>query len=173
MKTELTPETLFQSEHMYKRPSDYVGRDWFGYAAIVGRHRGSDSLTVSNFETAKKWLSPWLDDEESGVEIRACNHWAVGWTEEIMMKSTAPLQAVAMACKILNSIESYPVLSEDDWSNRQTEMAESFWASISEGQRLEIMKDCDIENPEQYASQSVPPFGADDHGYLWEALTAE
>lgn len=170
---DLTPQTLFQSGHMYRRPRDYFGRDWFGYASILGRHRDSDTLTISNFETAKKWLAPWLSDEESGVEVRQCNHWAVGWTEEIMIKETAPLEAVQVACKILNEIESYPVLSEEDWTRRQEEQAEAYWETLSEKNRYALLIECDIESPQDYISSPVPPFGSDFHGRLWDALTAE
>jgi len=166
-------ETVFSEKNMYKRPSDYFGMDWFGYAHLIGRTRDSGCLENSNWETACEWLSKWLECEESGVEIRACNHWAVGWTEEIMIKETAPDEAIDVAYKILKKIEDYPILNENLYNELVDKYAQDTWECMDTEEREEALRKCGYVDIETIIHSKHPPFGGHDDGKLWEILTAD
>lgn len=165
---------VFSEKNMYKRPSDYIGRDWFEYASIIGRTRDSGCLENSNWEYIKHAFKDWLNDEESGIEIRKCNHWAVGWTEELMIKKTAPAYAIEKAYKILKKLEDYPILDEGLYDEYQMTFAEETWQGMSLRERQTALKQSGFEDwQSDYWEQSkFPPLGNDD-GRLWEILTAD
>lgn len=124
MPTKLTPWTL---------PPSYFGETWEGYLiAPVGRNRDSDLLTESNWAAQLETLKaiPYGNKnwgfEAAPWEIVRENHWACGWIEWVALNPHASEWIAAME-KLAARLESYPVLNEDDWSNREHESAcESF-----------------------------------------------
>jgi len=113
----------------WKHPEDYLGETWKGwYSAGFGQSRDSDCLEQSNFQTVYDELRP-LDSEfegETTVRIIRAGHWAVGWVEWIAIHSsnTAALQRARQLCDRAND---YPVLNEEDFSQREWDSCEQVW----------------------------------------------
>src|SRR5437660_579858 len=122
--------------------SNYAGTEWHGwYSAGFGRSRDSDVLEESNFQTAFKTLeglATFLDvenndipgrfDGERSVQIVCESHWAVGWVEWIAIHSTNT-QAIAKANELCDRANNYPILDEEDYSEREYTGAMEFWDS--------------------------------------------
>ena len=120
-------------EHLkrWKRPSNYMGAQWPEWYVFLGRNRDSDCLTNSNFETgfeAVKAASTVTekDDEDIRPHIVSENHWAVGWVEWIAIHESDEA-ALELADSLLAKLENYPVLDENDWSEREMEEANTVW----------------------------------------------
>jgi hypothetical protein len=110
-------------EEMLKRPHDFtywgeLDLDVWGFAPI-GKHRDSDLLALSNFDTALKELR-----KVSGksVQVMHTNHWAVGWYDHIMVRVTAK-QTMQKLLDIVHALDDYLVLDEEDLSRREYEQA--------------------------------------------------
>lgn len=96
-----------------------------------GRHRDSDILSISNFESMKKALKelPEFTDWENvnaPVTIERSTHWAVGWIDYLIVNPEAK-EIVAHAEKLRASLEDYPVLDDNDFSNREYEAFGESW----------------------------------------------
>ncbi len=88
---------------------------------LVTRSRDSDVLTESNFETALSRLG----GESDNVHVIRFGHWACGWWEALCVVDNTP--EAKLASEMHEAIESYPVLDEDDYSERETEAANETW----------------------------------------------
>lgn len=110
-----------------KATEDFSGWDRpNGYALFPAcwHTRDSDALEESNF--AEAWarfqIVP-LERENAGThEPFQANfgHWAVGWIEGIAIPLTPAY--VQEALSILDDLEGYPVLNEEDYSEREFKM---------------------------------------------------
>lgn len=109
--------------------------DWF--VLPTTRNRDSDHLTISNFDTALQLLG----GESETVEIHRFGHWACGWFEIIIVKPET--ESAVIASDIERRIEDYPVLDEDDFSEREFLAASEYWARMSTKERIEICKKFD------------------------------
>lgn len=89
--------------------------DWKG-AYIV--HRDSELLDQSNFWVIKQEMEK-IDPEEQDHAIERDGHWAVGWVETIRVRPGSPCEAKAL--ELAKEIEDYPILDEDDWSQRESD----------------------------------------------------
>ena len=88
---------------------------------VVTRSRDSDVLTESNFECALERLG----GESDSVEIYRFGHWACGWWEALcVVKGT---EAYAIAEAIESDLEDYPVLDENDFTEREMNEANRVW----------------------------------------------
>lgn len=116
---------------------NYSGDDqYFDWYMVVGRSRDSDPLEESNFATALKQLG----GESETVQVMRVGHWACGWIEEIMVHPSDTV-AVAKAQEIKDSLEEYPVLDEQDFSEREYEAALETWENcFTQRQRIEFMR---------------------------------
>lgn len=111
---KLTPWTL---------PESYFGETWDGYLiAPVGRNRDSELLTESNWQAQLKTLEATLDPVSDPWQIVRENHWACGWIEWVAINPDASETIAAME-KLADRLAQYPVLNEDDWSEREYESA--------------------------------------------------
>lgn len=140
----------------WSHPECYLGATWEGwYSAGFGRSRDSDVLEESNFETVWEELKVLANpdgitdgDETEVTDIRIVRegHWAVGWVEWIAIhgSNTVALDAARELCKRAND---YPVLDENDWSNREWNRANEYWESESVNGRLRWLKDYAPEVP--------------------------
>jgi len=83
--------------------------------------RDSEVLERSNFEVAQKLLN------EAGVEydVHRFGHWGPGWFEIIVVEPTE--EGFIAAGKIACSLESYCILDEDDYSEKEQADADEFW----------------------------------------------
>ena len=108
---------------------------------VLGRNRESDLLSESNWECALKRLG----GESETVEIHSFGHWACGWLEYLCVREKS--KEYDEALKIEDELEGYPVLDEDDWSEREDEAAQKAWKEWWDNkERLEYVRD----NPDQF-----------------------
>jgi hypothetical protein len=95
------------------------------------QHRDSDILDVSNFDTIYADLSERFGDDDTVIEIDRANHWAVGWSEEILVPAwidpTGPESienvhpAFLAAMQWHETLSDYPVADDEDYSRREYE----------------------------------------------------
>lgn len=113
----------------------------------MSRHRDSDILSESNWAVACKSLK--AEAYDGGTEHfharpvayhwRA-HHWAVGWVEYLCVRADAPYSVLTEAGEIVCSLADYPILSDDDFSEREfNEMCES-WERASVADRVEWLQ---------------------------------
>ena len=123
-------------EHLkrWQRASNYIGATWEKWYVFLGRHRDSDCLTNSNFDqglaAVKAVANSELscdDDEMASVQVVSENHWAVGWVEWIAIHES-DTAALECADELMARLENYPVLNEEDFSERETNEANDIWA---------------------------------------------
>lgn len=128
---------------LWTMPANYAGEVWPAYySAGVGQSRDSDDLEASNFAAMLKDLG---GESETVVVVRE-GHWAVGWVEWIAIHQDDG-KALQIADENVARLESYPVLDEDDWSERETESANSIWKDCySVSERVAYMR----EHPGQF-----------------------
>ena len=131
---------------LWTMPDSYFGETFEGFYVGPGRHRDSDDLTESNFHTALKELG---GETETVFVVRA-GHFLVGWVEWIAVHKDDEA-AVAKLTEIEAALEQYPVLDEDDWSEREGESANQTWSNCyDDKERLEYIR----ENPDQFSFHS-------------------
>jgi hypothetical protein len=111
---------------------DSAYRNWLG---VAGRSRDSGCLEESNFATTLKRLG----GEGENVRVERFGHWAVGWIEEIYVRPGT--NEATEAQKIHDELEEYPVLDEEDWSNRESEEANRVWADFSNRERVRYIRE--------------------------------
>lgn len=103
---------------------------------VMTRTRGADLLTESNWEVALKRLGGESDD----VVIHRFGHWACGWWEALCVQ--AGTESEKQGERIVEKIKGYPVLDEDDFSERETNEANRVWRDCyNPKQRVEYIRD--------------------------------
>ncbi len=117
---------------------------WFIAAA---QHRDSDCLTRSNFRSFKAALAAqpaiagWSSDDVGGYTVESFNHWAVGWVEYLLINPECKL-AVGLAEELRASLEDYPVLDENDFSQLESDEANEVWTNcFSPAERIKYIRD--------------------------------
>lgn len=124
---------MFEPKHIerWTMPANYAGEIWPDYyTAGVGQTRDSDALAQSNFAAMLRALG----GESETVTIVRESHWACGWVEWIAIHQDDE-NALAIADELCGRLEDYPVLDEDDWSEREQDEANDVWRdcySVSE-----------------------------------------
>ena len=93
---------------------------------IGGRSRDSDILEESNFATMLDMLGGESDD----VFIYHVGHWACGWIEEILINPDNQ-DMVKIAQDIEKQLDDYPILNEDDYSERESQDQIETWENAS------------------------------------------
>jgi len=115
--------------------SNYAGsKEGFDHYHILTKTRDSDILTDSNWAIALERLG----GEGNGVRIIRHGHWAVGWVEYLLISPTSHKLKEAEA--IIEAINDYPVLSEDDYSERQSNAIYEYWNGLSLREKIEEVK---------------------------------
>lgn len=119
-------EVIKQANYELKKwiyDKDYSGEDYSDYYIVYGRNRDSEALVNSNFDEILKMLGGESDPE---VIVTRAGHWGPGWIELILVHETAQ-DKLAIAQDIINQLNDYPVLNEEDLSEREyTEWNEAF-----------------------------------------------
>lgn len=126
-------------------------QDWF--VVPVTRTRDSDLLAQSNFEAALKLLGGESDD----VEVHRFGHWGPGWYEIILVRPGSDAEKKAQ--EIADSLESYPVLDDEDLSNREYEAACEYWENADLDDRIRLCKEAGVSI---FAARREDPFSAGD-----------
>lgn len=114
--SEHTP-TAFDHSAAQFFDSEDPRRNWL--VVPVGQNRDSRELETSNFAAALEILG----GESETVEVHRFGHWACGWYEIIIVDPSREAEVEA----IENRLENYPVLDEDDFSNREHEAYLEDW----------------------------------------------
>jgi len=116
---------------------NYMGETEFGaLEVLMTRSRDSDLLTESNWDSALKSLG----GESDSVVIHRFGHWACGWWEALCVEPGTDAHNTALDLEA--ALASYPVLDEEDWSERQENEAQSIWTDCyNERERLEYVRE--------------------------------
>lgn len=149
----------------WTRPSSFAAWEdsWF-YSnkcfVFLGRHRDSDILTESNFECGLAALG----GESDTVQIVRESHWAVGWVEWIAIHES-DTKALEIADDIMCALSDYPVVNEDDWSEREWNAAQDYWESLDISERVDLCRGAGL-SIFAARSDSIPQ---GDNGYIYES----
>jgi hypothetical protein len=133
--------------------------------APAGRTRDSGCLDESNFETALRLLG----GESQTVEIHRFGHWGPGWYELILVDPTGPAAEIVEA--IAHSLETYPVLDDEDYSARRWESACNHWHAMSRDERRSYLNTAGMDR--KLANRSYYPSTLDTTGALFELIAAD
>lgn len=95
--------------------------------------RDSGVLERSNFRTAVASLRT-ADPNGDGYEVHRFGHWGPGWIEVIIIDPDGP--AASEAADIVASLESYPVLSDDDYYELEWSEASEAWGNMTTRDRI-------------------------------------
>lgn len=109
--------------------TDY--KDWF---ALLSKTRDSDPLTVSNFECALDLLGR----ESKNIQVRSFNHWGCGWIETIFVKPNTKEAEIAESIEA--ALSDYPVLNDEDFSNREWQHKSDYWKLCGMKERIRLCK---------------------------------
>jgi len=101
--------------------SNYSGPDYSKYIVLLGRSRDSDTLSDSNFESAKSQFKG-----NRGVIAARFGHWGCGWFELLLVSKTAK-KALSIALEINNALADYPVLDDCDFNDRERQHQDGIW----------------------------------------------
>lgn len=114
---------------------------WFGerdvpdpenWTIVYTSNRDSGLIDQSNSAAIAKALEPFFEDEREDISEQSHSHWAVGYVDGYAIR-VHPLNkegvpttseytpAFQKYCELLISLENYPILNEDDYSQRETE----------------------------------------------------
>ncbi len=75
------------------------------------------------------------DETTAAWTVERSSHWAVGWVETLLVHSSADPRLLALCDDTLAKLDGYPVLDENDYSELETEQANTVWRdcySVSE-----------------------------------------
>lgn len=121
---------------LWTLPENYSGQTWPEYYVFLNQNRDSDCLTQSNFRVALEKLG---GESDTVFSVRE-NHWFCGWIEWIAIHKDDEV-ALALAEKMQEKIENYPILNEDDLSELEQEEAYKLWKSYNNSERIEYVKE--------------------------------
>ena len=135
--------------NLWTRPDCYIGAEWPDYYVFLSQNRDSDALTRSNFRSALKaiggencsYQNEGEDSEQSNVIVVRESHWACGWVEWVGIHKDA-ISIIPIAEEIEKNMESYPVVDESDWSDLESEDADSVWSGCYDTtERIRYIRD--------------------------------
>lgn len=134
------------------------------YLVLLTRSRDSDVLTESNWKTALKVLG----GESETVEIFRFGHWACGWWEALCVVENTPSHKHAIT--LHKRIEAYPILDENDFSERETEEANRVWKDCYDAKdRIKYIR----EHDNQFEFQSFSDLRAQVRGEYFGGYASE
>ena len=106
-------------------------QDWL--VVPVGQTRDSGPLPQSNFASAEKMLEE-ADPDCEDHEKHSFNHWGPGWFEILIVRPESTCEHVAT--EIEAGLENYPVLDDEDFSEREYTDMEETWRRMSMHDRI-------------------------------------
>lgn len=121
---------------VWKTPSNYAGYDPVGDYVLYSMHRDSSILEQSNYDCYKK-LVPQAYEFEAG-------HWAVGWVKYLMLDKGASKEVIAKCEEINNDLADYPVINEDDYSERLYNAIYDLWDKSSMSDRIDYCHEAGV-----------------------------
>ena len=133
---------------LWTRPDHYAGATWPDHYVFLSRTRDSDDLTESNFAIGLEQLG----GETATVRIVRESHWAVGWIEWIAIHKSDSV-AIEKAQAMINDLNDYPILDDDDHSQREIESANQVWKGCYDvSERIEYIR----EHRDQFEFHDLP-----------------
>lgn len=105
--------------------------------APVAQTRDSGPLDRSNFAALVARLED-ADPDGDNYETHSFNHWGPGWFEIIVVRPDTPAYAVAVQAKA--DLEDYPVLNDDDYSEREWAEVCEAWEALTLSERLAVCR---------------------------------
>jgi len=154
-------EYEYLEETAWETPSSYAGFSPIGDYCVLSRHRESHLLDESNWDAGLKILRKIEADypepprgprdhihysygaegqDEYWVYIWSASHCMVGWVEYMMVRADAPDEIKAAADDMLRRLKDYPILDEDDFSQREYDAVADYWQGMSLRDRLSAMQ---------------------------------
>ena len=126
------------SENIWERPSDYAGYNPEGQILLYSKHRDSSILEQSNYHIIEK--TPCV------YSWRA-SHWAVGYIDYLMLDlndDNLTEKVLIDIAEMLCSLESYPVLDDEHYSNLQWDSILDYWERLTIVDRIEYCDKADV-----------------------------
>lgn len=104
-------------------------------------------IDFSDDRNVERWR--WDPDKGEDVPIRSertygwvydfrASHWACGWVETILVRDDAPEEILQAAGEIVASLEDYPVLDEEDFSRRESELVQESWECLTLREKVRL-----------------------------------
>jgi hypothetical protein len=109
-------------------------QDWLVAPVILTRD--SQILEESNYHTLRKQLDAANSDDWAAMEF---GHWACGWFKIIVVRPGSSAAQIAQDAE--QKLQDYPILNEDDFSNREWEYAHERWEQTSLKERIKVCAD--------------------------------
>lgn len=91
------------------------------FCIVYTQHRDSELLEISNAEAIAEAMEPFLDQVPCDVYEEHHNHFAVGWIEGYSIRTYRDghiTKAFRTWHQLQERLADYPVLNEEDYSNR-------------------------------------------------------
>jgi hypothetical protein len=111
----------FESFCWFRRNEVEAPEDW---AIFYTSHRDSGLLDQSNSAVIEKAMEPFTEDDDPDVVNESHNHWAVGHIDGFsvrVFRNGEVTQAFETYHELSERMAEYPVLDEDDYSQREFE----------------------------------------------------
>jgi len=105
------------------------------WALIYTHNRDSGLLSRSNAAVIEKALEPFTEGDDPDVVFELHSHWAVGHVDGFsirVLRGTQVTDAFKAYHELMEQMADYPVLDEEDYSNREYEatlenLADAAW----------------------------------------------
>lgn len=146
-------EMLHYAKKALEYPDNYAGDGilYVTHGATLMRHRDSDVLQESNYAVALRVLKAvrdtGTDDLTPDVYEQRASHWAVGWVDTIGVRvydaAGEFTPAWREACTLRGSLEDYPVLDDEDYSERERDAVEADWPDYWRRMRPDTLAELD------------------------------
>lgn len=110
-------------------------QDWLVCPVSITRDSPEGDYPYSNYQVFLRELGK-IDPDGETWEEHSFNHWGPGWFNIIIVKPDTP--AAEWAQEAENTLEDYPVLDDDDYSQREWEAMCEAWEGMSMDDRIEV-----------------------------------
>ena len=111
--------------------SDNDRQEWL--VVPVTQTRDSLAFDQSNFASALALLG----GESDTLEVHRFGHWGPGWFEIILVHPSRESEVKA----IEDRLENYPILDEEDLSQRESDATDEYWQNMGMNERIERLSE--------------------------------
>ena len=132
-------------------------QDWHVCPIVVTRDT-QDPVTLSNWEVFKRELAR-VDPDGVNHETHRFGHWGPGWFEVLLVRPDT--NATRTAQELTDAMDSYPILDDDDLSDREHALACDVWRNMSVSKRVEVLRKLHYEGTVLVALRDSLPYNDD------------